>query len=572
MNSNSLKRLWLSLDSQSRYKCYLTIFLASFSALAELFTVALAFPFLMAIASPDLIKNNKIISNILNLINVDIFNTLYFFTLTFCIAVILAGIIRFIMFKYQCFLCYRIGLKLSNKIYENIVNQDFSYHTSTHTNTVVTAISTKMEQLIGGILLPLVNLISASIMFLIIALAIASYDYRVAIIICIIFYSLYKITSKYTKLKIQNISKSINIEYGSSLKVVQESLLNIREIIIDDMQPFYAQIFNRANTSLRDSQAKLLTFSGSTRYIFEPIGFIVIAIIAFATSVTNDRGIEVIAILGILALAMQKLLPLFQQIITNKTLINGSNSVLNDVLELCELRFFKNNNKFEKLEFKNIVKLNNIFFKHQDNLVLNDINLKIHKGDIIGLIGKTGSGKSTLLDLTMGLLNIESGKLTMDGVAINFTNVKQYQKNISHVPQVIYLADLNIYENIAMGLSKDLIDYDFVRKLCKLVELSNDIEKLSNAYNTRVGERGLKISGGQRQRIGIARALYKRAPILILDEATSALDEVTESCIMKNIRHYFPGLTIIHVTHRDSILSACNRIYRIEGGMLKLVK
>jgi ATP-binding cassette subfamily B protein len=216
--------------------------------------------------------------------------------------------------------------------------------------------------------------------------------------------------------------------------------------------------------------------------------------------------------------------------------------------------------------FEKEINLANVYFKYQDknNFVLEAINLKINKGSRIGIIGKTGSGKSTLIDLIMGLLHPSNGSIEIDGVTLDSKNLRGWQKQIAHVPQFIYLADVSIKENIAFGVQDDVIDFEKVKTCAQKAQLNELIESLPDNYDTKVGEKGVQLSGGQRQRIGIARALYKNAKIIIFDEATSALDDHTEKAIIKTINDLDPDLTILMIAHRVTTLKNCCTIIEVK--------
>jgi ATP-binding cassette subfamily B protein len=197
---------------------------------------------------------------------------------------------------------------------------------------------------------------------------------------------------------------------------------------------------------------------------------------------------------------------------------------------------------------------------------LRNISFEIIRGERVGVIGATGSGKSTTLDLLLGLLQPTNGTILIDGEPLAGEKVFAWQKSLSHVPQVIYLADASIAENIAFGLPKDKIDMVQVRKAARLAQISEHIESLEAGYDTFVGERGIRLSGGQRQRIGIARALYKNATVLVFDEATSALDDETEAELMKAIDVLSKDLTVIMIAHRLSTVRRCDKILKLHKG------
>ena len=171
----------------------------------------------------------------------------------------------------------------------------------------------------------------------------------------------------------------------------------------------------------------------------------------------------------------------------------------------------------------------------------------------------------------MGLLQPTEGVVTVDGVALNVANQRSWQGLIAHVPQSIFLTDSSIAENIAFGVPKADIDLDRVREAAQQAQLTDVIETWPAKYDTMVGERGVRLSGGQRQRIGIARALYKRASVIIFDEATSALDNETERALMSAINALGSDLTILIIAHRLTTLKNCDLIVEIADGGVKRV-
>jgi ATP-binding cassette subfamily B protein len=201
--------------------------------------------------------------------------------------------------------------------------------------------------------------------------------------------------------------------------------------------------------------------------------------------------------------------------------------------------------------------------------VLNNLNIRIAKGDRVGFIGGTGSGKSTLLDIFMGLLHPSQGALAVDGTLITPKNNRSWQAQIAHVSQAIFLADATIAENIAFGIPREKIDFERVRHAALKAQLAETIAAMDSQYETRVGERGIRLSGGQRQRIGIARALYKNADVIVFDEATSALDNETELAVMEAIKNLDEEITVIIVAHRLTTLQNCTHIVDLSEGQIK---
>ena len=171
----------------------------------------------------------------------------------------------------------------------------------------------------------------------------------------------------------------------------------------------------------------------------------------------------------------------------------------------------------------------------------------------------------------MGLLQPTSGALKVDQQVVTLENHREWQSRIAHVPQAIFLADSTIAENIAFGVAKDQIDDALVIQAAQQAQIADSIESWPKKYQTLVGERGIRLSGGQRQRIGIARALYKKADVIIFDEATSALDSETELAVMNSIESLNKNLTLLIVAHRLTTLRNCSRIIQLREGIISRV-
>jgi ATP-binding cassette subfamily B protein len=163
----------------------------------------------------------------------------------------------------------------------------------------------------------------------------------------------------------------------------------------------------------------------------------------------------------------------------------------------------------------------------------------------------------------MGLIDPSTGHIEINGEQLKDYGCRRWQKRIAHVPQIIYLADNSIAENIAFGVPFSQIDHVRVRDAAKKAQLAEFIEALPAQYQTSVGERGVRLSGGQRQRIGLARALYKQADVLVLDEATSALDDVTEKSVMEAIGLLGSEITVLMIAHRVTTLRNCNIVVKL---------
>jgi HlyD family secretion protein len=199
---------------------------------------------------------------------------------------------------------------------------------------------------------------------------------------------------------------------------------------------------------------------------------------------------------------------------------------------------------------------------------ISGVTMRIPATAAVGLVGANGSGKTTLVDVIAGLLVPETGRMEVDGIAIDDANRGAWQSRIAYVPQNIFLLDTSIAQNIALGMDETAIDRERLVMAAQLAQLDELVAALPGGYAHRIGERGVSLSGGQRQRIGIARALYTNASVLILDEATNALDGLTEQELMTTIMRLRGRYTIIVIAHRLSTVRACDVIFEFEHGRI----
>lgn len=205
----------------------------------------------------------------------------------------------------------------------------------------------------------------------------------------------------------------------------------------------------------------------------------------------------------------------------------------------------------------------NFFYKPDTGL--KNINMKIGRGEKIGIVGKTGSGKSTVAKVMLGLYPLEKGRFEIDGVNFYDISSEEIFKNISVVPQDIEMFNMSLADNITIFRN---VDESLLERAIIISRLQEVIDALPQGMDTVIGEKGYKLSGGERQRLAIARAICQESQILILDEATSSLDARTEKAIYESLERSFPEKTIIAVAHRTKTLQHTDKIYVFKDGTI----
>ena len=542
-------------------------------SLTEVISIGAVLPFLGALTAPETIFEVKFLQPLL--VKLKILNPselLFPMTFLFVVSIIISGIMRLVLLWAQTRFGYAIGADISIDVYRKVLYSPYSLHISRNSSEFLSGIINKTALIVTQVILPILLIFSSTIILIAIFIALFFINSFVAISAICGFAIIYGLVLLLTKKKLLMDSENISKKTNLLMKSLQEGFGGIRDVIIDGTQETYCKIFRSVDLPMRKAQSNLLIIGQTPRFVVEALGITILAFIAYRLS-KNSMGVgDTLPILGVFALAAQRLLPLFQQIYASWTSILGCSALLRDILfylnKVLPVHSTLTNTTF--IKFDSYIKLENLNFRYTKKglKVIDNLSYKIYKGEKIGLIGITGSGKSTFVDILMGLLIPQDGKISIDNQVLTSRNYRSWQRHISHVPQNIFLADSTILENIAFGVPSDEIDHNLVHECAKKAQISKTIESWQLKYNTLVGERGIRLSGGQKQRIGIARALYKQTDVIIFDEATSALDNKTEQKVMDSIFELNPNTTIFIIAHRLTTLEKCSQVIELEEGKI----
>ena len=561
------------LSLRRKQQLLLLLLLMIISSIAELFSFSLLFPFITALTNPTLIFEQRALKPLLNLLNIRNDQSLQLkLTFFFSLSVFLSMIIRILSLWANVKLSFKMGSDIGYQMFEKILKRPYKEHIYKNSNEVINGITYKSSQIIYGGFLPLITVISNAFLVLSILIPLLYfYPYvtiSMAVFLAVIYINLaffYKKTLLLNGHILSNFSTSI-------MRTLKESLISIRDLILDGTQSFYLNAYKSSDRKMKDALGSSQFIGLSPRYFIESLSIILIAIFSYSYISRQGDIAIMLPLLGSFLLAFQRLLPAAQQIYNNWTAFLGNKVMMEEVIETLLLKDpeYGHIQDGKLMKFDSSIKLEHVSFKYNEaeKIVLNNINLSIKKGEKVAIIGGTGNGKSTLIDIIMGLLEPTEGYVSVDSLTVTGENMRAWQLNIAHVPQTINLIDASISENIAFGLKAEEIDQEKVQLISQLIFLEEFIDKKENSYNQGIGEMGVWLSGGQRQRIGIARALYKNPNVLILDEATSALDNIIETKIINSLFAYNKNMTIIFVTHRLSILSMCDKVLELKDGSI----
>lgn len=367
-----------------------------------------------------------------------------------------------------------------------------------------------------------------------------------------------------------NMSKKENDLRREQNKLIYEAFRGYSEVQINDAFPEIKQRFERGLESIAGYRVRSSLIQSVPSYLLEMAVVLVVSVMMLFN--LNGSDPDNIMFIGIFGVAMLKMLPTIRSIIGSISALNVTEytkEVIKDIESQGDFRMPEDRD-IKALDFERSIQVRNLSFAFEDDdeKVIDNLSFEIRKGERFGIVGRTGTGKTTLFNLLLGLYRPVEGGIYVDDVLITPENTPSWHKLIGYVPQDVFIADTSVLENVALGEDASSIDVERVKLALAQASLSDFVEGLPDGLQTRIGEAGSKISGGQRQRLGIARALYKNASVLFFDEATSSLDSQTEEEVNQAISALSTDhkeLTIIVISHRESTMKFCDRIFKLSA-------
>lgn len=567
-----LARLFWHISRRRRYQFIVLLGLTLVSSLAEIISLGSVVPFIGILTQPEKVLRYPLIKDISPILGISSAEDLVLpLAVAFAIAALLSGGLRLLLLWVSIRLANATGADLSIEVYQRTLYQPYRVHVARNSSEIISGITQKVST-VTSLLMSLVTVVTSTALFVAILATLLMINPMVAIVAVVGFGTSYGIIAWKVRRRLRQNSQCIANEQSRVVKALQEGLGAIRDVLLDGTQAVYSGVYGKAIHLLWRAGGENAYVGQAPRYVMESLGIVLIIGLALILSHQPGGVGMALPVLGALALGAQRLLPLLQQIYGSYSNLIGNQAVLCDAIALLDQPLPEEAYQPAPvpLSFQNNICFDNVRFRYSSSgpWVLSGINLTINKRQRIGFMGTTGSGKSTALDLLMTLLEPTTGKILVDGQIISNERCRAWQRTIAHVPQSVFLADITVAENIALGVPLEQIDLWRVKHVAEQAQISEFIENSPEGYDTLVGERGVRLSGGQRQRIGIARALYKQATVLVFDEATSALDSNTEMAVLDAIENLNEDLTILMVAHRLTTLRHCDTIVQLEHGKI----
>ena len=475
--------------------------------------------------------------------------------------------------KQQTFLIEESTAEIRSKLFNGYINLPKLFRLRSNVDEQIKNLNEECNN-IANIITSLSSIVFEIVVLVFISIYLVTINFKVLIIILLsltVFFALIYLSNSKS---ISLMSKNKIFYLRQRLKLMYDGLMGANVFEITGTTNKITNEFDQSNNKLANYNAVLNFKRGLNKPFFELFLItLIIFLILYNLENSNDL-VSIIPDIGVFLLAGYRLMPSMVRILSSLQLYNYLIIPFRKISsEFNTFKYVdtKNEDKIKDFKFNKNVIFNSVDFSYEKSIkqkentkLFSNLNFEIVIGDKIGIEGKSGSGKSTFLDILMGLLPVDSGKISVDGIELR--DIKNnFQKQIGYVPQTVFLFDDSIKKNIAFGISDKEIDNEKILKSVKLANLEEFCENAKFGINTKIGKNGSRLSGGQRQRIGIARAVYNNPKILIFDEATVSLDDLTEKKIIADIFDNFKDKTLIFVSHKKSNFTYCNKIFNVEN-------
>jgi ATP-binding cassette, subfamily B, bacterial PglK len=472
---------------------------------------------------------------------------------------------------------FRLGDALQVGLFEEYLHRDYAFHAKTHSATLTANVLYETGRVASGILRHGLILLTSVVSVLFIVGSIVLLDPLVAIIAISGLGASYALMYAAMSGQLRRNGERESREFEHRTRLVGESFGAIKELILLHAQTLFVKRVARCCKAISSTIVGNLAIGHIPRHLIECATACVLVGVALHSRAGGESAGAWLAKLSFIGLAVYRLLPALQQVFLAVIRIRAESPAFERIeadLRLWRARMPENARLRAGSSWhgrpRHAIQLSNVCYRHSLDgpAALTNLSLRIRAGTMVGFVGSNGCGKTTLADVISGLLVPQSGSIEIDGIALDSGNRGDWQTTIAYVPQQVFLCDVTLAENIALGAARETIDLARIGEVVRWARLEECVAALPAGVEATLGEAGARLSGGQRQRLGIARALYRSASVLIMDESTSALDPDAERDITDDIAELKRSHTILLIAHRWSALRHCDIIHELSNGRI----
>lgn len=575
-----LRKMNVLLDKKQKLAMAGLLVLMLIGAILEVGSIGIVVPVVSMVMDENAIYNGGIVQTLYELLPV---NSARQFTIVIMLSLIgmfvLKNIFLYIQQKFMLSFVYGNQFSTSERLMKNYLRRDYEYYLNADTAVVQRNITSDVNNMYA-LILALLQLLSEAIVFTCLVGVLFVQDPVMTVLVTVVLLVVLFVIKVVLKPVMHRAGEDNQNFYSGLFKWISQTVTGIKEVKIAGKEQYFVDAYVQCGKGYVNAVQKYSLYNSVPRLLIETV--MIICMVGYMLYLLlNGIGAEsMITTISAFAVAAMRLLPSANRINNQLNTIAFSEPFFMGVSDNLQDEINGENTDMsfateaqEKLPVKRVIELKDITYAYPntEKLIFDHADLTVPVGSSVGIVGTSGAGKSTVVDILLGLLKPRTGHIYADGVDV-MTNYRAWLKNIGYIPQMIFMLDGTIRENVAFGVHPDAMDEERIWEVLKEAQLDTFVRSLPDGLDTSIGERGIRLSGGQRQRIGIARALYEDPEVLILDEATSALDNDTEAAIMDSINRLHGRKTLVIIAHRLQTIEKCDMIYRVENGKATLEK
>ena len=549
------------LDKRRKFYLYILSPLSFFLMLLEFVTTGILAFLVTVLLKPEWAKSKPLLKKFYDILNFSNDNYFILFLGIVSIAIFVTSTAaRYFSNAVSTKLYEILSIFIRSIVFKNSLYSDYKWFLGIDTGHFLQANNDHGAKLVSFIL-NIVEIVVISFSLIIVIVVAFLIDPVLFLIFSIVLSGVSFIIYYTTKNILYKIGEKANIIEKKNNLIIREILAGIVEIKIHRKE----NTFFRKHYQLMKDASRINLIRYLVSELISPIliFFLYSGILTFVVyNVVLYDSLEKIIASGSLFLAIAyRGIPRIHQLLNILGSLHFNSQALEDLEKLKLLAPAKKEIIHKKISFNKEINFKDIFFSYDKKPLFSLFNLSIKKNEMVGIIGRSGCGKSTFSRLLLGLLNVQKGKILIDGVPLSRQYKNSWFEQVSYVSQKIYIFQTNILENIAFGEERKNIDMQKISSIAKLPWMQSFLDSLPKGIETEIREEGGNLSGGQIQRIAIARALYKDTNLLIFDEATNSLDNNTELSVIDSIKKLQKKKTIVVIAHRLSTLKNADKIY-----------
>ncbi len=569
-----IRTTWGLLDGHEQRQLGLLILLMIVQACLEVVSIGSILPFMALLERPEAIHTTWFTQQAYETLGFTSDRGFLIFT-GLCVLglFVVVNAVNTLRLCAQAHFSWMRSFSISKRLLTTYLAQPYTFFLGRNSADFTRNIYQEVRQVIIGLILPLVTLLSRCISICLILTLLIYVDWAVSLGIASAFAATYGLVFLVSRKYLKEIGHRIVAANEACYRATNEAFGGIKEAKLKGMEQVYIDTCSPQGHMVAKMNRRRVIIARTPRYILETVAFGSMLIVVLILLSSSNSISSIIPTLSIFAFAGYRLMPSLSQIFVAFASIRSSTASLDIVVSDLGLapEPISEQSSNTSMTLDSSLELKSVSFQYLTDspIVLNDVDLSIRRGESVAIVGSTGAGKTTLLDILLGLLEPTEGTMTIDSIPVTPQNVRGWQSQIGYVPQNIFLSDDSISRNITLGIPDEEVRQEQVEFAARVAGLHEFIQgELPDGYRTSVGERGIRLSGGQIQRLGIARAIYQNPGVIFLDEATSALDSRTERQVMEGLRKQAEDRTVIIIAHRLTTVRFCDRIVVLDSGTI----